>query len=49
MIYTRKKWLLVLLCIGLSSVCFAQREVKSLIVELNNPEHNQTELVFALS
>lgn len=49
MIHTKKKWLLVMLCIGISSVCFAQREVKSLIVELNNPEHNQTELVFALS
>ncbi len=49
MIYTKKKWLLVILCIGLSAMCFAQQEVKSLIVELNNPENNKTELVFALS
>lgn len=49
MIYTGKKWLLTILCMGLTSLCWAQQSVKSLIVEFNSPEHNRTELVFALS
>lgn len=49
MTHTKKKWLLALLCIGLSSMCFSQTAVKSLIVELNSPQQNTNELVFALS
>ena len=49
MTHTTKKWLLALLCIGLSSMCFSQATVKSLIVELNSPQQNKNELVFALS
>ena len=49
MIHTKKGWLLVLLMVGMTQLAFAQISVKSLIVELNNPVNQKTELVFALS
>lgn len=49
MINNKLKWLLMLLFMGMAHLCLAQQSVKSLIVELNNPVQEKTELVFALS
>lgn len=49
MINNKLRWLLMLLFVGMAHLCSAQRSVKSLIVELNNPVNDNNELVFALS